>query len=74
MEICRSRFVFVRGNINAQRYVDKVVEPHILPFPQQLEDPSFQQHNASTHITRPVCRGKLNLLSWSSPSPDLLPN
>lgn len=28
----RSHLALIRGNMNAQRYVDEVVEPQILPF------------------------------------------
>lgn len=73
----RSRLVFIRGNMNAQRYVDEVVEPHILPFLQQLEDPLFQQDNARPHIARRsmnrFVEDNVNLLPWPPRSPDLSP-
>lgn len=48
----RSLLVFVRGNMNGQRYVDKLVTAHILPFLRQLENPFFHQDNAHPYIAR----------------------
>ncbi|CAH1982491.1 unnamed protein product [Acanthoscelides obtectus] len=42
----RSPLIFIRGNMNAQRYIHEVLEPHLLPYLDTLADPTFQQDNA----------------------------
>lgn len=73
----RSPLVFVRGNLNAQRYVDEVMTPYLLPYIQTLENPIFQQDNARPHIARTSMdffqRTQINILPWPPRSPDLSP-
>ncbi|CAH1967194.1 unnamed protein product [Acanthoscelides obtectus] len=45
----RLPLIFIRGNMNAQRYIHEVLEPHILPYLDTLADPTFQQDNARPH-------------------------
>lgn len=73
----RSQLVFIQTTMNAQRYIDEVVEPHILPYLQTLEDPLFQQDNAPPHVAR-ISRNRfeeahVNILPWPAKSPDLSP-
>ncbi|CAH1983319.1 unnamed protein product [Acanthoscelides obtectus] len=39
-------------NMNAQRYIHEVLEPHLLPYLDTLADPTFQQDNARPHVAR----------------------
>ncbi|CAH1964664.1 unnamed protein product [Acanthoscelides obtectus] len=39
----RSPLIFIRGNMNAQRYIHEVLEPHLLPYLDTLADPTFQR-------------------------------
>jgi hypothetical protein len=39
----RSPLVFVRGTMNAQRYVADIIEPHFLPYLHTLPNPFLQQ-------------------------------
>ncbi|CAH1994188.1 unnamed protein product [Acanthoscelides obtectus] len=50
----RSPLIFIRGNMNAQRYIHEVLEPHLLPYLDTLADPTFQQGNARPHVARHV--------------------
>ncbi|CAH1996093.1 unnamed protein product [Acanthoscelides obtectus] len=56
----RSPLIFIRGNMNAQRYIHEVLEPHLLPHLDTLADPTFQQDDVT-------------LLPWPPRSPDLSP-
>lgn len=73
----RSQLVFIQATMNAQRYIDEVIEPHIIPYLQQLEDPLFQQDNATPHVARISINrfeeANVNILPWPPKSPDLSP-
>ncbi|CAH1994372.1 unnamed protein product [Acanthoscelides obtectus] len=73
----RSPLIFIRGNMNAQRYIHEVLEPHLLPYLDTLADPTFQQDNARPHVARvtiDVFQHKdVTLLPWPPRSPDLSP-
>ena len=46
----KTYLVILRGNITARRYIDDVLQPHILPFlAQQGHYIIFQQDNAPAH-------------------------
>lgn len=69
----KSQLMFIRGTINIQRYVDAMVEAHILPY---LEDQLFQQDNVRII---PTHRGHLQVasvrhisISYGHDYPDLL--
>jgi len=72
----RSALVRVEGTLNARRYVDNILEPHLLPL---LADPGgvFQQDNARPHTARLTMDfldlHNVNTLPWPSMSPDLNP-
>ncbi|CAH1955546.1 unnamed protein product [Acanthoscelides obtectus] len=48
----RLPLIFIRGNMNAQRYIHEVLESHLLPYLDTLADPTFQQDNARSHVAR----------------------
>ncbi|CAH1968563.1 unnamed protein product [Acanthoscelides obtectus] len=70
---CRSPLIFIRGNMNAQRYIHEVLEPHL----DTLADPTFQQDNARLHVARVTIdffqHSDVTLLPWPPRSPDLSP-
>lgn len=73
----RSRLLFIRGNMTAERYVNDVLQPIVVPYVRSIEDGIFQQDNARPHIAR-VSRQFLELenirvLPWPPRSPDLSP-
>ncbi|CAH1990109.1 unnamed protein product [Acanthoscelides obtectus] len=73
----RSPLIFIRGNMNAQRYIHEVLEPHLLPYLDTLADPTFQQDNARPHVARVTIdffqHNDVALLPWPPRSPDLSP-
>ncbi|CAH1993234.1 unnamed protein product [Acanthoscelides obtectus] len=64
----RSPLIFIRGNMNAQRYIHEVLEPHLLPYLDTLADPTFQQDNARPHVARVTIdffqHNDVTLLPW----------
>ena len=49
----RTPLVVVEGNLNVQRYVNEVLEPHLVPFMEaHPEIDIFQQDNARPHAAR----------------------
>ncbi|CAH1972192.1 unnamed protein product [Acanthoscelides obtectus] len=54
----RSPLIFIRGNMNAQRYIHEVLEPHLLPYLDTLADPTFND---------------VTLLPWPPRSPAVSP-
>ncbi|CAH1991692.1 unnamed protein product [Acanthoscelides obtectus] len=73
----RSPLIFIRRNMNAQRYIHEVLEPHLLPYLDTLADPTFQQDNARPHVARVTIdffqHNDVTLLPWPPRSPDLSP-
>ncbi|CAH2010451.1 unnamed protein product [Acanthoscelides obtectus] len=72
-----NKTVKIRGNMNAQRYIHEVLEPHLLPYLDTLADPTFQQDNARPHVVRVTIdffqHNDVTLLPWPPRSPDLSP-
>lgn len=74
----RTELVTIAGNLNAQRYVNEVLEPHLIPFMRAHPAVSiFQQDNARPHTARLTTNfleeQNIELLPWCSCSPDLNP-
>ena len=74
----KTQLVTIRGNLNAQRYINEVINPHVLPIAQQ-GGPNFifQQDNARAHTARVVqnhfAQNGVNVKEWPASSPDLNP-
>ncbi|GFT23166.1 nicotinamide N-methyltransferase [Trichonephila clavipes] len=73
----RTPLVHITGTLNSQHYISKMLEPFVLPYLQGLATAIFQRDNARPHVARIVQRFFVNhqieLLPWSSRSPDLSP-
>ena len=74
----RTPLCVVDGNLTAQRYVDEILRPHLVPF--MRNNPGlrrFQQDNARPHIARHTTtflqQEIINTIQWPSLSPDLNP-
>lgn len=70
--------IFIRRNLNAQRYIEDVLEPHVLPFAENMGDRFvLMQDNARPHTARIVSEylqnSAINVMRWPSRSPDLNP-
>ena len=74
----RTPLVVIDGNLTARRYIDEVLEPHVIPFLQQHPRVTvFQQDNARAHsarLTRAYLEeNNVDLMEWPAYSPDLSP-
>lgn len=71
----RTPLVVIRGTLNAQRYVDDILRPVLLPFLLQYPGLIFQQDNARPHTARVAmnCLEACQTLPWPARSPDLSP-
>lgn len=58
-----SKLMFIRGTMNAQHYVDEVVEPDILPYIQQLEDCSRLARISLNRLEET----HINIVPWAYP-------
>ena len=47
----RTPLVFIDGSLTAQRYVDVVLRPVVVPYVRQ-HNVTFQQDNARSHVAR----------------------
>ena len=74
----RTDLVVVNGNLTGARYLDQIVDPHILPY-LRANRPGFQlqQDNARPHVANIVKNhlreNHIDVLPWPSISPDLAP-
>ena len=77
----RTRLIILEGNLNAQRYCDKVLEAVALPFlrrrHQDGQEAMFQQDNARPHTawvtTNLLDQHQVRVLPWPAVSPDYSP-
>ena len=78
----KTRLVFLdfgrgRGGLTAQRYINNVLQPVVLPFMQQHPGAIFQQDNARPHAARIttnfLATSNVNTLPWPALSPDMNP-
>lgn len=74
----RTACVRIQGNLTAQRYIDQLLAPHLIPFLREHPGFIFMQDNAPAHraiVTRNFFdENGVRLLSpWPAISPDLNP-
>ncbi|KFM60174.1 hypothetical protein X975_24545, partial [Stegodyphus mimosarum] len=71
----RTPLVVVRRNLTAQRYVDEVLRPVVLPFMSRRPGLTFQQDNARSHTAHlsTACLSACRKLLWPARSPYLSP-
>ena len=74
----KTDLVVLNGNLTCARYLDQIVDPHILPY-LRANRPGFQlqQDNARPHVANIVKNhlreNHIDVLPWPSISPDLAP-
>ncbi|UYV78283.1 hypothetical protein LAZ67_16000812 [Cordylochernes scorpioides] len=70
----RTPLVVIPGTLTAQRYVDDILRPGLLPFLSHHPGLTFQQDNARPHTARVTmdCLQSCRTLSWPARSPDLM--
>ncbi|UYV66712.1 ADARB2 [Cordylochernes scorpioides] len=69
----RTPLVVIPGTLTAQRYVDDIQRPVLLPFLSHHPGLTFQQDNAQPHTARVTmdCLQSCRTLPWPARSPDL---
>ncbi|UYV72229.1 hypothetical protein LAZ67_9002258 [Cordylochernes scorpioides] len=71
----RTLLVVIPGTLTAQRYVDDIIRPVLLPFLSHHPRLTFQQDNARPQTARVTmdCLQSCRTLPWPARSPDLSP-
>ncbi|UYV82585.1 hypothetical protein LAZ67_22000050 [Cordylochernes scorpioides] len=71
----RTPLVVIPGTLTAQRYVDDILRPVLLPFLSHHPGLTFQQDNARPHTARVTmdCLQSCRTLPWPARSTDLSP-
>ena len=71
----RTELVVIAGNLNAVRYREEILLPHVVPFLQAHPDMTLQLDNAISHTAHYVCEflqdRNVSVLPWPAKSPDL---
>ncbi len=72
----KTQLVHIPGNLNAARYRNEILIPHMLPA-MNLRNEVFQHDNARPHTARAtvdfLANQNVTVLPWPSKSPDLNP-
>ena len=73
----RTELVVIAGNLNAVRYREDILLPHVVPFLQAHPDMTLQHDNATSHTAHSVRDflqdRNVSVLPWPVKSPDLNP-
>ena len=74
----RTNLIVVQGNLNAQSYINQILQPEAVPFFQRHGPTILMHDNARSHVAR-ICRqflnrNNVNVLPWPAVSPDMNPN
>ena len=73
----RTELVVNAGNLNAVRYREDILLPHVVPFLQAHPDMTLQHDNATRHTAHSVRDflqdRNVSVLPWPAKSPDLNP-
>ena len=67
----------IQGNLNAIKYRDDILEPHVIHFLWANPNSTFQQENSTSHTARVTTEflnaTNVNVLPWPAKSPDMNP-
>jgi transposase len=70
----KTTLVILHETVNAQRYLDNVIEPIVIPFCQRQPEMVFMQDNAPAHRSRIVSQRlqdeEIQTMEWPANSPD----
>ena len=69
--------IVVQGNLNAQGYINQILQPEAVLFLQRHGPAILMHDNARPHVAR-ICRqflnrNNVNVLPWPAVSPDMNP-
>ena len=71
----RTELVVIAGYLNAVRYREDILLPHVVPFLQAHPDMTLQHDNATTHRTSSMADflqdRNVSVFPWPAKSPDL---
>ena len=73
----KTNLIVVQGNLNAQGYINQILQPEAVPFLQKHRPAIWMHDNARLHVAR-ICRqfqnrNNVNVLPWPAVSPDMNP-
>ena len=63
----------IEGNLTARRYIDEVLEPVVVPFPQNHADITLYQQDNARLTSGFLGQNNVQVLPWPAFSPDLRP-
>ena len=71
----KTNLIVVQGNLNAQGYINQILQPEAVPFLQRHGPAKLMHDNARPHVAR-ICRqflhrNNINVLPWPVVSPDM---
>ena len=73
----KTRLIVIQGNLNAQRYINHVLNAEAIPFMQRNRPVVFQQDNVRPHVARVtqarLAAANVNVMPWPAMSPDMNP-
>ena len=77
MDIRKTNFIVVQGSLNAQGYINQILQAGTVPFLQRHGPAILMHDNARPHVGR-ICRqflnrNNVNVLPWPAVSPDMNP-
>ena len=73
----KTNLIVVQGNLNAQGYINQILQPEAVPFLQRHGPAILMRGNTRPHVAR-ICRqflnrNNVNVLPWPAVSPDMNP-
>ena len=73
----KTNLIVVQGNLNAQGYINQILQPEAVPFLRRHGPAILMHDNARPHVAR-ICRqflnrNNVNVLPWLVVSPDMNP-
>ena len=73
----KSPLVIIRGRLTAQKYIDDILQPVLLPFMNQHRNGIYQQDGATPHTAGVtnlfLAQNNVRVLPWTALSPDMNP-
>ena len=73
----KTNLIVVQGNLNAQSYINQILQPEAVPFLQRYWPAILMHNNARLHVARIrrqfLNRNNVNVLPWPAVSPDMNP-